>query len=45
MRIWTFLYAIDLLYNQMFVVFGADPTELYEKLKKNYDIDIPGKRT
>ena len=45
MRILTFFYVVDLFYSQTFVVFGADLTELYEKLKKNYDIDIPGKRT
>lgn len=40
MRISIFFYV---LCSQIPAALSADITELYEKLKNNYDIDIPGR--
>ena len=40
MRILTYFYVMDFFCCR---ISSSDVTELYEKLKNNYDIDIPGK--
>ena len=39
MRISTYFYVMDFF---CYRISSSDVTELYEKLKNNYDIDIPG---
>ena len=40
MRISTYFYVMDFFCCR---ISSSDVTDLYEKLKNNYDIDIPGK--